>query len=119
MRTPAETSMPETLFALPEEAARPTAVVRGKPRLLRANRQQVEMRLASLDDLLPADHRVRLVWAAVAQFDLSGLSAQIKAVEGEAGHPAIDPAVLVAIWLTATLDGVGSARALDRLCREH
>jgi len=111
--------MPETLFALPEEQARPMVVVRGKPRLLRANRQQVEMRLASPDDLLPADHRVRIVWAAVEQFDLSGLYGQIKAVEGEPGHPAIDPAVLVAVWLAATLDGIGSARRLDGLCGEH
>ena len=35
------------------------------------------------------------------------------------GRPAIDPRVLVAVWLYATLEGVGSARALDRLCGEH
>jgi transposase len=111
--------MSDTLFPLPEPQPQPKVALSGKPRVLRANRQQVEMRLASLDELLPAEHRVRLVWAAVEQFDLSALYAQIEAVEGEAGHPAIDPALLVAVWLTATLDGVGSARALDRLCREH
>jgi transposase len=111
--------MPETLFPLPEEQARAKAELRGKPRLLRANRQQIEMRLASLDDLLPDDHRVRIVWGAVESFDLSRLYGQIEAVEGEPGHPAIDPALLVAVWLTATLDGVGSARALERLCQEH
>ena len=111
--------MPDTLFPLPEEQPRPVAHLSGKPRLLQANRQQVEMRLASLDELLPADHRVRLVWAAVQGFDLSRFYAQIEAVEGQAGHPAIDPALLVAVWLAATLDGVGSARALDRLCGEH
>jgi transposase len=111
--------MPETLFPLPEEQPRPTARPSGKPRLLLASRQQVEMRLASLDDLLPDDHRARIVWAAVESFDLSALYDQIEAVEGEPGHPAIDPALLVAVWLLATLDGVGSARALDRLCGEH
>ena len=111
--------MSETLFPLPEAQPRPKAELSGKPRLLRANRQQVEMRLASLDDLLPDDHRARIVWAAVETFDLSRLYEQIAAVEGEPGHPAIDPALLVAVWLTATLDGVGSARALERLCREH
>jgi transposase len=111
--------MPETLFPLPEEQPRPQAQRSGKPRLLQANRQQMEIRLASLDDLLPADHRVRIVWAMVEGYDLSAFYAPIEAVEGEPGHPAIDPALLLAVWLAATLEGVGSARALDRLCREH
>ncbi|RPI92172.1 MAG: IS1182 family transposase [Chloroflexi bacterium] len=85
----------------------------------RANRQQVAMRLASLDELLPEDHRARVVWEMVAGYDLSGFYARIEALEGEAGRPAIDPQVLVALWLYATLEGVGSARQLDRLCQEH
>src|SRR5438552_5970160 len=114
-------SMSETLFPLPEAQPQPEPTLpgRGKPRLLRANRQQIKMRCASLDELLPDDHRARIVWAAVESFDLSRLYHKIAAVEGEPGHPAIDPALLVALWLTATLDGVGSARALERLCREH
>jgi transposase len=111
--------MSETLFPLPEEQPRPKVQLSGKPRLLQADRQQIEMRLASLDELLPDDHRVRLVWAMVQTYDLSAFYASIEAVEGEAGHPAIDPALLLAVWLAATLDGIGSARALDRLCREH
>jgi transposase len=111
--------MPETLFPLPEEQARPQARLSGKPRLLQASRQQMEMRLASLDDLLPDDHRARIVWAMVQSYDLSAFYGSIEAVEGAPGHPAIDPALLLAVWLAATLDGVGSARALDRLCREH
>jgi len=51
--------------------------------------------------------------------DLSPLYEKVQAVEGRAGRPAIDPAILMALWLYATLEAVGSARALDRLCREH
>ena len=43
----------------------------------------------------------------------------IQAVEGEAGRPATDPKILVALWLYATVEGVGSARALARLCEDH
>jgi len=32
------------------------------------------------------------------------------------GRPAIDPAILVSLWLYATLEGVGSARRLSRVC---
>jgi transposase len=112
--------MSETLFPLPEpEPPAVGAPLKGKPRLLRAERHQVEMRLVSLDELLPAEHRARLVWELVQGYDLSAFYASIEAVEGEPGHPAIDPALLLAVWLYATLEGVGSARALDRLCREH
>lgn len=88
-------------------------------RVLKANRNQVEMRAVDLDSLLPADHRARVVWAYVEQLDLAPLYERIKAVEGHAGRPSIDPAILLALWLYATLEGVGSARALDRLCNEH
>jgi transposase len=40
-------------------------------------------------------------------------------LEGGAGRTAIDPRILLALWLYATLDGVGSARALAQLCADH
>lgn len=88
----------------------------GAARLRRAERRQVELRPASLDDLLSADHPARLVWSAVARMDLSALLERVAAREGAGGHPATDPAILVALWLYATIDGVGSARELARLC---
>jgi transposase len=89
------------------------------PRVERPNRAQLELRSVDLDGLLPADHRARLVWDFVEGLDLSPLYAAIRAVDGGAGRPAIDPAILTALWLYATLEGVGSARALDRLCDQH
>ena len=59
------------------------------------------------------------MWDFVAGLDLSPLHDRIRAVEGHPGRPPIDPAILVALWLYATLEGVGSARALARLCEEH
>jgi transposase len=111
--------MHETLFPLPEAEPQSTQLGLGKPRLETANRQQVAMRYAALDDLLPEDHRARLVWAMVQSYDLSRFYARIEAIEGEAGRPAIDPRLLIAVWLYATLEGVVSARELARLCAEH
>lgn len=109
----------EGLFeGLPERAA-PVCGGGGRPRLRKAERGQVELRALSLDDLVPADHRVRLVWAFAERLDLGPLYGAIKAVEGRPGHPPADPRVLMAVWLYATAEGVGSARALARLCREH
>lgn len=112
--------MKDTLFPLPEvepTAAKP--VSQGKPRLNRPNRVQIEWRPVDLDSLLPEDHEARLVWAWVQGMDLSPLYAPIRAVEGEAGRNAIDPAIFVALWLYAMLNGVGSARQLEGLCQEH
>lgn len=90
-----------------------------KPRLLYASRSQGEMRTDSLDQLLPPDHPVRDLWQFVEGLDLSALLQSIRSVPGHAGAPAIDPRILLAVWLQATLDGVGSSRAVEALCEEH
>ena len=91
----------------------------GRPRLRGVNRAQLEWRPVDLDSLLPDEHRARIVWDYVLGLDLTPLYRDIQAVEGHAGAPATDPRLLLALWLQATLDGVGSARALARLCEEH
>jgi transposase len=91
----------------------------GKPRLRVPARDQVAMHLAALDELIAEDHPVRAVWAFAEELDLSPLHDAIKAREGVPGHPPASPALMLALWLWATVDGVGSARRLDRLCREH
>lgn len=117
----ARTREASTLFPIPEidpagsSAPRPI----GRPRVQRAERHQIEIQMLPLDALLPEDHPVRLVWEYVEGLDLAPLYEPIRAVEGHAGRDPIDPKILMALWLYATLDGVGSARQLDRLCRDH
>src|SRR5512144_2915442 len=93
--------------------------VRGVVRVLMPNRAQVELRASDLDSLLPEGHRVRMVWAYVEQADLSRMYAGIRAVEGGSGRTPIAPEILFALWLYATVDGVGSARAIARLTQDH
>lgn len=87
----------------------------GEARLVRADRRQLRWEVIDLDALLPLDHRARVVWRFVETLDLSPLYSAIRAREGEPGRPAADPAVLLALWLFATVEGVGSARELERL----
>ncbi len=89
------------------------------PRVVRPERHQLRWDLVDLDSQLPPDHRARLVWSFVAGLDLSGFYARIKARDELAGRPASDPAVLLAVWLYATLDGIGAARAIARQCEDH
>lgn len=92
---------------------------KSSPRVVTADRSQIELRPFDLDRLIPSGHRARLIWQAVEKLDLSAFYEWIKAREHEPGRPPTDPKVLVALWLYATADGVGSAREVDRLCREH
>ena len=72
-----------------------------------------------LDALLAEDHPARAIWDFLERLELSAFYAAIKAVLDRPGHPATDPRVLLALWVYATVDGVGSARRLARLCEEH
>lgn len=91
----------------------------GRVRVQRAERRQVEFRASCLDDALPEEHRARVLWDAVEDLDLSGFYDTVASREGSAGRPAIDPRILVSLWLYATSEGVGSARELARLCETH
>ena len=95
-------------------------MARGKPaglRLETAERGQSEFQQSSLDDLLSVDHRARQVWDYVERLDLGVLYGRVRTTVQSTGRPAIDPAILMSLWLYGTLEGVGSARLLDRLCK--
>lgn len=111
----------ETLFALSEIQQGPIAEdapVKSPPRIQYAVRDQVEMMMSDLDSLLAPDHQARIVWAFVEKQDLSFLYDRIAARSDRPGRTPIDPRILMALWLNATLDGVGAARELDRRCTE-
>ena len=114
-----------TLPLLPDDLPEPTPEQAGKtpgrgiPRLRVPQRDQVEFSWSSLDDRLDPDSQARVVWTLVCRLDLDAWLADIKAVEGHVGRDATDPRLLVALWVFATLKGVGSARELERLCNNH
>lgn len=90
-----------------------------EPRVQRPDRRQIQLNVVDLESQLPEDHMARIVWAFVEQIDVSALEDGIKSREGGPGRPTPDRRLYVALWLYATLEGVGSAREIDRLCREH
>lgn len=98
---------------------RPQSPRIGPKRMRHAVRNQVEFQQCSLDELLPEDHEARIVWEYVCGLNLSELTGKIQAVKGGPGQAPADPRILMALWLYATLRGVGSARELNRLCRYH
>ncbi len=94
-------------------------VSREELRLSQPVRNQVEMVMRDLDSSLDLEHPARAIWALVERLDLSQLYDPICAAADTPGRPATDPKVLLALWLYATVEGIGSAHKLDRLSREH
>jgi transposase len=84
-----------------------------------AERNQIELRSVDLEATISLDHPARNVWSFVEGLDLSALYSDIGSVEGRAGRAAIDPKILMALWLYATVDGVGHAREIERLTQAH
>ena len=111
----------DELFGNLPEQAKPEAAAgpRGAPRLREPRRDQIALRAVDIESLVGEDHPVRLIWSYVEELDLSELENRIKARGDQPGHPATSPRLLVALWLYATSEGVGSARALERLCESH
>lgn len=109
------------MFEMPErQAKKPVPPTRRKQaRTSQPIRNQVEWAARDLDSLLARDHVARVIWTMIERMDLSAFYASILAVIGAPGRPATDPQVLLALWVLAAVEGIGSARHLARLCDEH
>jgi transposase len=112
-----------TLFALPPVAPPAVPPPRVDPkrgaRLREADRAQLGWGRIDLDAQLPDDHPARAICAVIERFDLSALYVPIEARDEMAGAPAIDPKILLGLWVYATSEGEGSARELWRLTQLH
>jgi len=102
-----------------ESSPIPTPLLHDSPPRVRSPDRQQILSAMPVDGLLDTDHQARIVWDFCRGLDLSILYDQIRSREGGPGRAALDPRLGVALWLYATLEGVGSARAVDVLCIEH
>ena len=109
----------ETLFDDLPEAGPVGREWSGRPRLREPIRDQVELRAVDLEALLSDEHPARVIWAYVQKLDLSALEETVRARAHGPGQAPVSPRLQLALWLFATSQGVGSARALARLCESH
>ena len=77
-------------------------------------RNQVAIRFVAPEDVLPADHRARVLWHLLGQLDLSPLLAEAKSVEGRQGRDVLSVRMLLTLWLYAISEGIGSGREIER-----
>jgi len=104
---------------LPEAAGVGGGKAWGAARTREPVRDQIELRAVDLDSLIGADHPARVFWGYVQELDLGELEDAIAAREHTPGQAPPSPRLLLALWLYAVSEGVGSARALARLCAYH
>ena len=78
-------------------------------RVRRPVRNQIQMVMQDLEATLPEEHQARAIWDFLERLNLAAFYGSIQAVEGGPGRPASDPQVLLALWVYATVEGVGSA----------
>ncbi len=109
------------LFKLPKHNEEPLFTKNGitKSRVNSPIRNQIEFTQSCLDDLIPEDHQVRNIWNYVDQMDLSVISNKIQSTLNNPGRPAIDPKIMLTLWIYALIEGIGSSRVIDRYCSEH
>ena len=72
-----------------------------RPKIEPINRQQLLLRTVDIEQLVPDDDPVRAIWEITRRLDLTGFYAAIETQEGEAGREAIDPRLLISLWIYA------------------
>ena len=82
------------------------------------NRTQYFMETANLEEMAAEDDPARAIWAFVEQLDLTSYYNKIKSKINEAGSPAYNPKVLLAMWIYAYSQGISSAREVEKLSKE-
>jgi transposase len=100
---------------LPEQVSG-KIVATGRARLREPVRDDLRLQVFDLDGLIDEAHPARTIWAYASSVDMSVFEAGVKSREGTAGMPQTSLHLLLALWLYATTDGIGSARALARAC---
>jgi transposase len=95
------------------------AAVPRTPRFKTIDRQQNVLRAFALDTLIAEDHPARAIWDFLEQLDLVPFESNVKAIEGHCGQAAIQPRLLIAMWLYACSQGIGAAREVSRRCESE
>src|ERR1700693_2513030 len=94
----------------------PENATRKQPLIRPINRQQMSWRAVDVGRLIGEDHRARAIWTLVGRLDLGRFYESIESSTEEGGRPAIDPQLLISLWVYAYSEGIGSAREVARRC---
>ena len=80
----------------------------------RVVRDQYEMPVVTLDDRVAKDHPVRAIEALVYGLDLAVVEATIESNSVDGGRPAVDPKILLMVWIWGVSQGESEASEIAR-----
>jgi transposase len=100
----------------PRAKRQPRPAPAGQRKLRSPQRSQAQWRLLDFERLIGPEHPARAIWQLVERLELEGFAAGVCSHQGESGRSALDPKMLVALWLYAYSNGVGSSRAVAAQC---
>lgn len=89
------------------------------PRVQLPERDQILLESYCLEDLIPQDDPVRLIWEVVKRWNLSHFYEGYRVRGSQPGRAALDPRVLIAVWLYGATRNVFSGRELARRCQRE
>ena len=72
-----------------------------QPLIRLVNRQQMSWRAVDVERLIDEDHLARAIWTLVGRLDLKRFYQEIESSAEEGGRPAIDPQLLISLWVYA------------------
>src|SRR5260370_27307510 len=87
-----------------------------QPLIRHVNRKQMSWRDVDVEQLISEDHLARAIWTLVGRLNLSAFYQAIESSTEEGGRPAIDPQLLISLWVYAYSQGIASAREVARRC---
>jgi transposase len=93
-----------------------------QPYVRTPRRDQVCEQAVAIDELVPWEHPVRLVWGFIEALNRIENKKRMPTVRKNTRLPKqapIDPRLLRALWLWATIEGIGSTAQIARLCQER
>jgi transposase len=108
---------PRFLIDVGDSTAAPPMSPRVDALVQRPQRHQVELGVFTLDNRVPADHSVREIDAVIAGLDLTRLDSTIRSNAEAGGRPAIDPRILLTLWVYGTTQGEVEASEIARRTR--
>ena len=104
------------LFELGEQVAlsAPRRTLARNALVQRAVRNQHELPVSTIDDRVAQDHPVRAIEAVVYGLDLGVVEGAIESNSIDGGRPAVDPKILLTLWIWAVSQGESLASEIAR-----
>ena len=85
------------------------------PQYKTINRNQMFWDSIDCEDLIPAQHVARAIWAMRGRLDLSEFEQDIRSFEGAGGRPCWPARLLVSVLVYAYSEGVSAVRRMERM----